>query len=90
MEEKKCKTCAYFMQHYVLAENRFLRVNCGHCTCNTIRRKRPDDRACEKHVEGESDEAAFVTQPYLSKALLARLLTMPLLPEIGTLDEVIK
>jgi len=78
------------MQHYTLAESKLFSVYCGHCTAGRLRRRRPDDRACEKYEPGEPPEAAFVTPKYLSKALLQHLLSLPLLPEIETSDKKIK
>ena len=87
MREKKetvCSDCQYFLQHYSLNEGRLIRVYCGHCTFfPRTRAKRPDARACENFIPGPADTEAFVTKEYLSKALLHRVLNLPLLPEIA-------
>lgn len=82
MENKLCKDCAHYLQHYALDKNRIFRVYCGHCTFSTARRKLPDAKSCENYTPGEPDETAFVSKEYLSKALLTHVLSLPLLPEI--------
>lgn len=87
MSEKKepiCSDCQYFRQHYSLDGKSLFRVYCGHCTLSSrTRAKRPDARACENFIPGPADAEAFVTKEYLSKALLHRVLNLPLLPEIA-------
>lgn len=82
MEEKKCKECGYFRQHYALDDRKIFRVYCGHCVFSTPRGKRPDKPACENFVLGTADADAFATKEYLSKALLQYLLELDILPEI--------
>ena len=31
MEEKTCKNCKYFVQHYIKHKRYLLKVECGHC-----------------------------------------------------------
>ncbi|MBE5784470.1 MAG: hypothetical protein E7330_01590 [Clostridiales bacterium] len=83
--QQVCKNCRYFMQHYTLAERKLFRVYCGHCVHIKPRHKRPDTKVCENFAPGEKDTDAFVTEEYLTKALLQRLLSMPLLPDIPDL-----
>ena len=85
MEQKYCKDCAYFHQHYALDRKKIFRVYCGHCTQPKIRKKFPDTHACERFVMAEMDEAAFATKEYLSKELLQYLLHLELLPTIENL-----
>ena len=66
------------MQHYTLAERKLFRVYCGHCVHIKPRHKRPDTKVCENFAPGEKDTDAFVTEEYLTKALLQRLLSMRL------------
>lgn len=39
MEEKQCKNCAHYYQHYAMDERRIFRVFCGHCTAMDRARK---------------------------------------------------
>jgi hypothetical protein len=77
-----CKSCAYFRQHYTFDKRRIFSVHCGHCTCGTPKRKRPDTAACESYIYGEPNENAFVSKEYLSKELLQYLLNLEMLPAI--------
>lgn len=82
MEENFCKSCEYYHQHYVLDNKKIFRVYCGHCTYPKIRTRRPDSKACDHYLYKDPDESAFVSKEYLSKALLAYMLKLELLPEI--------
>ena len=82
MDEMHCKGCAHFCQHYVFNSRKIFRVHCGHCTLARLRTKKPDSKACEKYVQTDPDEEAFVTKEYLSKELLKYVLELELLPEI--------
>ena len=82
MEEKHCKDCRYYIQHYALIENRMIQVYCGHCTWKSPKTKRPDRKACEYFQQGEKDIDQFVSKEYLSKKLLDKVMSMELLPEI--------
>ncbi len=81
MENLWYKNCNHYMQHYGLNKNGFFWLNCGHCTFMRAGRKRPDQKACKNFTPGESRENAFASQEYLTKALLDKVLTLPLLPE---------
>ena len=82
MDEKQCKDCQYYIQHYTYDKEKFFRVYCGHCTYSRVRRKLPDAKACENYVEGSPREDAFVSKEYLCKALLEYMTSLELLPEI--------
>ena len=83
MENNYCKNCAHFHQHYGLDEKKLFRVFCGHCTAiRRIRKRQPDDRACELFVTATPKEDAFVTKEYLGKALLEYMMQLDLLPQI--------
>ena len=82
MDEKFCKSCVHYIQHYGLNKRRLYRLNCGHCTFPKIRNRRPYTVACAYYMPGEADEAAFASKEYLSKELLQYLLHLELLPEI--------
>ncbi len=83
MNEKFCKDCAYYHQHYVFDQKKIFRVYCGHCTFSRVKRKLPDAPACERFAQGTTDEAAFATKEYLGKELVQYLLRLDLLPDIG-------
>ena len=82
MEDRICRNCKYFKQHYALDEKDLFRVFCGHCTQPKVRRKEPTSKACALFVESAADEDAFARKEYLSKKLLQYLLNLELLPEI--------
>ena len=86
MENKICKECTHFRQHYGLNEKRIFKVYCGHCTRDIRRTKRPDRAACDM-FEPAIKENTFVSKEYLSKELLRYVLEMELLPEILNLYE---
>ena len=82
MENKFCKSCAYFRQHYTFDKQRIFRVFCGHCTLKNPTGKKPDAKICQYYIPAEPAEDAFVSKEFLSKALLDYMLRMELLPEI--------
>ncbi len=47
MEEKNCKNCRYFLQHYVKHKRYILKVECGHC----LKRYRLKCGECRKNCE---------------------------------------
>lgn len=83
MDEKRCKSCMHFRQHYTFDERHIFRVYCGHCTFPHVRKKLPDRAACENYIPAAPDEDAFVRKEYLSKELLKYLLSLELLPPIA-------
>ena len=85
MDERTCRACKYFHQHYTIDNKRIFSVFCGHCTYGRIRKKDPDSKACEHFAYIPPVEDYFVTKEYLSKELLRRILEMDLLPEIEEL-----
>ena len=82
MDEKTCRNCHYFRQHYTLDKRKIFQVYCGHCTFARAKRKRPDAKACENFIAGSPQADGFATKEYLSKELLEYLLHLELLPEI--------
>ena len=81
MEGKNCKDCRFYLQHYILSENRLIQVYCGHCTNKTPKTKRPDRKACEHFQQGIKETEQFASKEYLSKKLLDKVLSMELLPK---------
>ena len=49
MEEKICKTCTHYRRHYILHKDRATAVNCGHCVAVRLKKRKPDDTACEHY-----------------------------------------
>lgn len=90
MEEIHCNSCAYYRQHYSLDGKKIFRIYCGHCTLrlkNSLRRnKKPDAPICEAYIPCSANTEAFVSQEYLSKALLDYVLSLPLLPKIEDIN----
>ena len=82
MEEKFCKDCKHFCQHYRLDETGFVRVFCGHCMMMRCKSKKSYQKICDNFEQGENSEERFVKKEYLTKTLLAWVLKMDLLPEI--------
>ena len=82
MEEKICRQCAHFRQHYAVSEGRVFRVYCGHCVVAKPRRKRPDAKGCAQFTPGEKDTDVFADKEYLTKALLRYVMEMELFPKI--------
>ena len=78
MDNNFCKTCAHYRQHYTFDQRKIFRVYCGLCTYGRAKSKRPDSKVCENFVLKHSDENAFVTREYLSKALLEYMLKLEL------------
>ena len=81
MDNLLCKDCKHYMQHYGLNKNGFFWLNCGHCTHLRAGHRCPDQKACKNFIPGENREKAFASKEYLTKALLDKVLTLPLLPE---------
>ena len=86
MATQTCRGCQFFIQHYGLDEKKLFRLRCGHCTLARTKRRNPDDPACGNFAPGIPDTEAFASQEYLTKALLQRLFSLPLLPEIKDLS----
>jgi len=82
MDVKQCKYCDHFLQHYGLGRNTLFQVNCGHCTFQRAKHKRPDAKAYENFTPAQLQEEMFVTKEFLSKPLLQKVLDMLLLPEM--------
>ncbi len=87
MEQNICNTCVYYLRHYTFNQKKIFRVNCGHCTCGRIRRKRPYTNACENYLQADPQENGFASKEYLSKTLLEYMMQLELLPEINDATE---
>ena len=49
MGEKICKNCAHYRRHYILHKDRAIAVNCGHCIAVRLKKRKPDNIACEHY-----------------------------------------
>ena len=87
MDDNLCGTCVYYRQHYTFDRRKIFRVNCGHCTCQRVKVKRPNTKACAHYLAGEALEESFATREYLSKELLEYILKLELLPEIVEIEK---
>ena len=91
MEKSTCGECEFFVQHYILLEQKFHWVNCGHCTKRKIRNQNsdirtPSSKACPEYIFSGTKESKFVSKEYLRKELLKRVLEMDLLPQMQSWD----
>ena len=82
MNNQRCETCDFFIQHYALGTDRLFAVYCGHCTYFRRKLKKPDSEACGNYSPAQPVAHTFVSKEYLSKALLQKVLDMELLPKI--------
>ena len=82
MEQKLCKNCEHYRQHYILRSRKIYRVYCGHCVMYPTKRRKPDTKGCESFVFTQPDEFAFASKEYLSKELLQYVLKLEILPKI--------
>lgn len=85
MNKVYCHSCQHYIQHYALRDGRLIQVCYGHCVYANPKAKRPDQKACEYFVQGVKDTEQFVSNEYLSKKLLDKVLSMELLPKIEDL-----
>ena len=81
MEQITCQSCAHYRQHYVLSQDIFFQVHCGHCTYPKLKTKRPDAKICENYMQSEPKGNPFVTKEYLSRTLLEYVLRLELFPD---------
>lgn len=51
MEEKICKNCQHFYQHYIrIGRGRYTRCECGHCVYPRVNSRPPRMPACDHFV----------------------------------------
>lgn len=85
MEDKICKNCARFYQHYILCKDCCKAINCGHCTYGTPKTRKPDKAACE-HFEFKDHSAGLPNRQevieFLTTDFLKKMMEKPLPPEI--------
>ena len=49
MEEKTCKTCKHFLQHYVRVRSKYMETACGHCIHPRLKSREPEMPACARY-----------------------------------------
>ena len=67
MEEKTCKECAHYRQHYILNGEKILRIYCGRCTVWPTKPRKSFKPACERFEQGTPDEEAFASKEQKAK-----------------------
>ena len=87
MNEKLCKTCHYFRQHYTFDSRKIFCVLCGHCMYRRIKHRKPDTQACDNYVPAPAQEDAFASKEYLSKELIQYMKSLDLLPAIENAEQ---
>lgn len=40
IKHEKCKTCKFFLQHYIKRNSTFVNINCGHCVNSQLNSSR--------------------------------------------------
>lgn len=84
MDSQICKNCVHFLQHYVIDDQSYTAIHCGHCTRPRLKNRRPLDNACEHFVQRTEpaphpDRKSVVN--FLTKEVLQHILDLPLPPE---------
>lgn len=57
MENKSCKDCDFFIQHYVKMLNQYVEAGCGHCIALRVKRCAPENTVCEHFLQITSEKA---------------------------------
>lgn len=81
MEDRICKNCRHFKQHYTFSENRCHWVDCGHCVKRKGKSRSVWSKGCE-FFEQREESVELITKQFLSKRLLEYALSLDLPPEI--------
>ena len=50
-ENKTCKTCKHFIQHYIKFKKRYEEITRGHCVFPRIKNRESTPKACEHYKE---------------------------------------
>ncbi len=83
MEERTCKHCIHFYQHYVLDEQFAVAACCGHCVYSQMKQRRPNTSACQ-HFEARTECAHLPdrrgTIHFLTTKVLEYILSLELPP----------
>ena len=85
MEEKICRHCKHFHQHYVINTQMCIAINCGHCVYPRIKHMRAEKQACKHFTEREAPQElpdrSKVTH-FLTTEFLEHVMSYELPPEI--------
>ena len=90
METKICRNCNYFHQHYVIDDQRYMAVPCGHCSKPRLKPRKPSAKVCAHFSQrtvpaplpDRSEVVNFLSKRMLQQ-MLERILELPLPPEEG-------
>ena len=84
MVSQICRNCEHFHQHYVIDDQRYMAVPCGHCASPKLKNRKPTQAACAYF----SQRSAPPPHPdrnevmhFLTKQMLEYILELPLPPE---------
>lgn len=75
MDNETCRACKYFMQHYIISENRLVRIFSGHCTQSVKKKNHTNTKACEMFTSCAADIPRIGSRRYLARLLLEYALT---------------
>jgi len=50
-EDKCCKNCKHFRQHYIKSGKRYNKIHYGHCVYPRLKKRETDQKACEHYKE---------------------------------------
>ena len=86
MEINVCKNCEHFQQHYVIDDQNYFTVHCGHCTYPRTKNRKPQTKACQYFTQRTipprlPDRKSVVH--FLTTKMLQHILELPLPPEEG-------
>lgn len=56
MEEKVCRACRHFRQHYVRFGRSYREAHCGHCVYPRVKSRAPDTKACGAFEEKKTEK----------------------------------
>jgi len=84
METQICKNCTHFRQHYIIDDQTYTAIHCGHCTCKRAKSRKPTTKACEAFEERTQpplrpDRRSVVH--FLNTQMLEYIMELPLPPE---------
>ncbi len=90
METQICKNCNYFHQHYVIDDQRYMAVPCGHCSRPRLKTRKPGTVACSYFSQRTGSaplpdrrEVVNFLSKHMLQQMLEHILELPLPPENG-------
>lgn len=55
LEEKTCKSCKHFRQHFIKLGRRYQEISYGHCVYPRLKKREADTPACNNFSERKKD-----------------------------------